>query len=447
MFTKIRLVNFRSFGDITFDLTQKKGKIKHFAAIYGENGMGKSNLACGIAALIDLLRTMDVRDLLDSFLSDEKFRQLTEALGAQRPQALLRDVPALIQEYRMVGSTDPIRLEYEFLIAGRVGRYCVELGDAEIISERLEYVLDKRRGVYFDITPSMQKINPSIFRDATVFKDINALVKQYWGKHTLLAILLHEKNDKAERYINEGLSERFHELMRHLSDLSCYLKSGQEERGLLKSRSDLLVHLEEGVIRKSECNMLDNTAHALSFLFSTVCSDNRQLFYKTTEKDDRIHYELYIRKLISGEEREIKFEQESTGNHQLLRIFPYLLNALLGGTVIVDEIEMGIHDLLMKKILEEIIPYIQGQLIVTTHNTSLMEIENVKASIYIITEDEMANKSVKCIDDYEQRTFQQNNIRNRYLNDCYHGLPRVGKIDFEAMLLMLCPNALSESNK
>lgn len=438
MFTKVRLVNFRSFDDITFDLTQKKGQIKHFAVIYGENGMGKSNLARGIAALIDLLRTMDVRDLLDSLLSDEKFRKLTEVLGDQRPTALLRDIPALIQEYRMVGTVEPIRLEYEFLIDGRTGRYCVELGETQIIHERLEYVLDKRRGVYFDLTPDVQKINPSIFQDNTVLKDMKELVKQYWGKHTLLAILVHEQNNKSERYITEGLSPRFYTLMQQLCALSCYLRDSEDTRELLKNHVGLLVQLEEGTVNKSKKEMLDCTARALTCLFQAVCSDNRRLYYKIKEQDERIHYELYIRKWISGKEREIKFEQESTGNHQLLRIFPYLLRALLGETVVIDEIETGIHDFLMKKILEELIPSIQGQLIVTSHNTSLMEIDNIRASVYIIKEDVMANKEILCIDDYEQRTYQQNNIRERYKNNAYMGIPRVEKIDFEALLKILC---------
>lgn len=438
MFTKVRLVNFRSFDDITFDLTQKKGQIKHFAVIYGENGMGKSNLARGIAALIDLLRTMDVRDLLDSLLSDENFRKLTEVLGDRRPTALVRDIQTLIQEYRMVGATEPIRLEYEFLIEGRTGRYCVELGETEIIHERLEYVLDKRRGVYFDLTPSVQKINTSIFTDNTVLKDIKELVKQYWGKHTLLAILLHEQNNKAERYINEGLSSNFYNLIRHLSDLSCYLRGHQETRGVLKNNVGFLVELEEGTISKSKKEMLDNAEHVLSNLFCAICSDNRRLFYKTREQNEKIHYELYIQKLIAGKEREIKFTQESTGNHQLLNIFPYLLRAMLGGTVVIDEIETGIHDFLMKKILEELIPSIQGQLIVTSHNTSLMEIDNIRASVYIIKEDTMANKEILCIDNYEQRTYQQNNIRERYKNNAYKGIPRVEKIDFEALLKILC---------
>lgn len=443
MFLKIRLKNFRSFSDVEFDLTQKKNTFKHFAAVYGENGMGKSNLACGIAALIDLMRTMDVRDLIESLLADETFRKLTQALGDQPaiPQdgsLGIRNIQTLVHEYRMVGSTDPVMLEYEFLIDGKKGRYLVELGDSEIIHERLEYVLERNRGVYFDLSPDSMKINASIFKNAEVLRDIKSLIDRFWGKHTLLAILMHEKNDKAERYMNQGLSDRFHSLMHQLSYLSCYTKAGSGDRGMINNRLGLLRNLDEGIIHKSHEKNLDITEHILSHLFGAINSDNRLLRYKrTVVKESHIQYKLYIHKYIAGQVREIEFSRESTGNHQLLKILPLLLNAMVGGTVIIDEIETGIHDLLMKKILEEVIPHIQGQLIVTSHNTTLMEIQNVRASVYIITEDDMANKKIRCIDDYDERTFQQNNIRRKYLDDQYGGIPEINSIDFSALLEIL----------
>lgn len=40
-----------------------------------------------------------------------------------------------------------------------------------------------------------------------------------------------------------------------------------------------------------------------------------------------------------------------------------------GVTVVYDEIDNGIHDLLLKNILESMVDHITGQLIITTHNT------------------------------------------------------------------------------
>ena len=45
MFTYVRLKNFKSFGDVTFDLQDKHGKPKKLTIVYGENGIGKSNLS------------------------------------------------------------------------------------------------------------------------------------------------------------------------------------------------------------------------------------------------------------------------------------------------------------------------------------------------------------------------------------------------------------------
>ena len=61
MFTKIKLKNFRSFGEIEFDLTSKSGTPKNFAVIFGENGAGKSNL---ISAFGFLHGSKDIRILL-----------------------------------------------------------------------------------------------------------------------------------------------------------------------------------------------------------------------------------------------------------------------------------------------------------------------------------------------------------------------------------------------
>ena len=45
MFEYIKLKNFKSFGNIEFNLSDRKGIPKNLIHVYGENGIGKSNLA------------------------------------------------------------------------------------------------------------------------------------------------------------------------------------------------------------------------------------------------------------------------------------------------------------------------------------------------------------------------------------------------------------------
>lgn len=59
----------------------------------------------------------------------------------------------------------------------------------------------------------------------------------------------------------------------------------------------------------------------------------------------------------------------------------------MGGVVILDEAEANIHDLLFQKLLEEIRPILKGQVIMTTHNTMLMEASFAREATYILSVD------------------------------------------------------------
>lgn len=43
MFEYVKLKNFKSFGNVEFNLLDKKGNPKKLILIYGENGVGKSD--------------------------------------------------------------------------------------------------------------------------------------------------------------------------------------------------------------------------------------------------------------------------------------------------------------------------------------------------------------------------------------------------------------------
>ena len=67
----------------------------------------------------------------------------------------------------------------------------------------------------------------------------------------------------------------------------------------------------------------------------------------------------------------------------------------------------------------------------TTHNTMLMETEFGRDSVYIIRENENEETEIKCVNEFERRTFANNNIRNKYLNNTYGGYPEVHPINME----------------
>ena len=158
MFTSIHLENYKTFSNITVDLSQKSGVPKSLVLIYGENGAGKSNFAAAFYTLAETMRTMDIRDFLQDFMSKNKEIAENESL-LKMLRIRFRDMEAIVQDARAIGATGNLVLDFSFVIKGKKGRYLIEMDDKEIVHERLEYTLEKNKGLYFDMTSSSKKLN------------------------------------------------------------------------------------------------------------------------------------------------------------------------------------------------------------------------------------------------------------------------------------------------
>ena len=445
MFTKITLENFRSFDHIVFDLTEKGNVPKHLAVLYGENGAGKSNLMSAFVLLPELTRTMDVRDAYERLLTRDAIFQDEKMEKVMREQMRhsLRDMSAIIKDYRMIDCEDPIVAEYEFNINGNNGCYRVEFGQDEIVHERLEYVLNRRRGLYFDCSSDGILINDTVIQGTNgkdFLVDVKETAKRYWGKHYLLAILLYEMKDKSNAFGRDNVTENFNTVLREFRGLSCAVSMGNKSWEGLSSKLQVLKRPLQGHLSLRRETELDYASDFFTQLFTSVDLSVRKIFYKKEFHDDEIYYKLIEEKYIAGNYRRIDFERESAGNCQLLNISCYLLTACMGGVVILDEAEANIHDLLFQKLLEEIRPILKGQVIMTTHNTMLMEASFAREATYILSvdPDNPSDKKIRCISDYRKRTYAANNIRNKYLNCEYGGVPELRQTEFQESIEKIC---------
>ena len=436
MFTKVRLQNFRSFGDITLDLSGKNGNPKNLAVIFGENGAGKSNLTSAFVLLREILSTMNVRDMYEELLNQKAIftDENMESIMREKIKSGMRDIQAIIDDCRMVGCDDPVVAEYDFQIFGNAGRYTIQLGKDEIIYEKLEYLLNKRRGIYFECAESGININSAIVKDKDLLGDIKATAKRFWGKHSILAIITHELNDKSKTYGRDNISDNFDDVLAELSVLSCYIGIGTRRWDKLYAPLDILESADIGNLPVEKEKELDIAERIFTKFFTSINSDILRVYYHRTYNDKYVRYELLFEKMVSGKYRHIEFARESTGNHQILRVLCYLLTACLGGIVVIDEADSGVHDYLFKKVFDEISTCISGQVIMTTHNTMLMEADFARDATYILSEEPEGHKTIKAISDYDKRTYFNNNVRNKYMNNEYGGLPNVEPLDFEPLI-------------
>lgn len=89
---------------------------------------------------------------------------------------------------------------------------------------------------------------------------------------------------------------------------------------------------------------------------------------------------------------------------------------------------------------------INGQLIVTTHNTLLLE-SLPKEYIYILISDYEGNKQINSINDYETKVQKNNNARDLYLKGAFGGIPLSDYIDFETIKYVLNNKQQERENK
>jgi AAA15 family ATPase/GTPase len=406
MLTYLELKNFKSFSDITFDLRKAYGEPKKIAFIYGENGSGKSNL---MSSLLFLLQTIDTL----------------------KNQTKIVD---LIDNYKMLDNEQAMSLKFGFRINGFDGSYHMVFSEHKITAEELRYQINEREGVVFSLDKNQTTLSPTIFYDAPYKKELQDTIDKYWGKHSFMAILFNEHETKNDDYIEARLHKNIFDVFVWLNRLCVWSKENDGGYSLrISTHFEFLLHLGKGIVKDKNNRELERCETAVNTFFTQLYSDIKSAYYVFTPEKNQYSYELYFKKFIGGKLVDVPISLESTGTQKLLEIFPVLFAGIAGASVFVDEIDSGIHDLLMKNLLERLNDSLEGQFIATTHNTLLMESLPTE-NTYIIRVDANGNKFIECIADYKQRTQRTNNIRSKYLRGDYEGIPYAGYFDFEELV-------------
>jgi hypothetical protein len=435
MFTYVKMKNFMSFKEATFDFKNGSKCAKKFIAIYGENGSGKSNFVMGI----DFLRKS-----IDSFQMVMKTEKIMEVVKEKEiPQDFLDILlnNTNIQKYkdycRMIECDEPTTIEYGFEINGHEGYYIISFAE-RFIYEKLYYFTGKQRGAIFelDYTKGSMKISFSnkLFKEKKVEEELKDEINKYWGKHTLLSIFNREREEKNEEYIAKSYLGYVYDIIDMLKDTTIHCKKTSYSGSEISAGkpTNMLKDLKEGKIKRQNEELLDRSERIVRDFLTQAYADIKDVYYERQLENDIIAYRLYVRKMIGGKIRTIDFSRESAGTQHILEIIRSLLGAFCGVTVVYDEIDDGIHDLLLKNVLESMIDDITGQLIITTHNTYMLETIDIK-SVYLINVDYHGNKEVKCLDKYP-RIQGTNNPRIMYLKGLFGGVPLVDVVDYDLIL-------------
>ncbi len=449
MFTYVKAKNFKSLKDIEFNLNKTKTKTNQFISIYGENGSGKTN----IVELFKLLQQSIMSRATDIAMNKmpKEFWKIQEEMSDQLPTEI-RQIFQLsfnLKEYRMLDEEEATEIEYGFKINNKDGFYYIKFDD-EIIEEKLYYMAGKQRAYLFQINKENNKIiknlNKNIFINEKYNEELIDGIDKYWGKYTFLSLLSFETIEKNKDYIDNNISKNIIEVIDRIWLMTVHVDKGALKiipDGFVKVRK--LNNIQKGIVKKDKLPEIKKYENVLNIFFTQAYADIKEVKYEINEKEDRIYYELYFNKMIGGQIKSIPSRLESDGTRRILNQFDTIIGSLLGETVIIDEIDNGIHDVLMKNIIMSIKDEITGQLIITTHNTLLLEVLP-KENIYILSTDRNGNKMINSIKEYGIKIQKNNNARDLYFKGVFGGIPTTDYIDFEEIKYALEDSEDNEEN-
>ncbi len=448
MLSYIKLKNFKSLTNIKLDLRGKNKKPKKLVFIYGENGIGKTNLIYSILFLEKTLLTLSNHTHFQKYLQELNDKSVEDLLSEKKDYEFKKHIlsqflssntmESLIQENKTIDCKGNMEIKIGFNINGIEGSYELKFNNQAVVFEELRYLVNERVGRLFSITNDNVIISPSMVLTSSYKKELKDNIKKYWGKHTFLGIIYNEIKIKNNNFVENSLSSSFWDFFNWLDNFS--IEGNHLSFQKMHTPIKILRELTHGTVQKVNDKELLAMENYLNEVFIQLYADIKRVSYVLTPSDskDEFKYELYISKLIDNEIKQIPFNLESTGTQQLLKILKYIFVATLGNnTIFIDEIENGIHDLLIHEVisaLSDSLNYIDNvQFITTTHNTYLME-ELPPENIYVLASDAYGKKDILSIDNFNFRTQKNNNIRLKYLRGDYSGIPSIGYIDFSELV-------------
>lgn len=440
MMNGLEMINFKSFAKSTLDFTQKNNKApKNLISIYGENGSGKSNI-------VDAFRILKFSTLTTSFserftkfqslLSDKpKDREkMSELENIQEMVMALKykDLSSLLENTPRINSDGDTSLIYHFTIDDIEGSYEISYDrDCNLNFESLYYLINKRRGKLFTVKRNEDNLefnlSNDIFKTMSIRKELKDTVLKLWGKHTFISIFKQLQQNINGSYIDKNISNNFIDVIEEFEKIVIWT---DEVKGPFVHGDPLLSNLADGSIEKNEAMRLNQSEEVIFSYLSSLYADIKDVKYKVRENGSKIDYQLYIIKNISGETTEIPFYLESNGTKNLLELLQVFFSVVNGSIVIVDEIDQGIHDILMNNIIKNVSESISGQLIFTTHDTFLLR-ELPASSAYFINLDVMGNKLILSGNDYDKKVLKNNNMQSMYLKGLFNAVPDPIDIDFD----------------
>ena len=424
-----------SHGNHATPIPDSNEKVLRTAVIYGANGAGKSN----IVKALQYLQTMAL-----------KTRDKSKGTGREA--------------FRFgIVQAEPSIFDLQFITAGKLYRYGIKADDDNVLEEWLVQVMGAREQTLFERKADVEAgVTVELAKHPKPSNRLKSLASVGGrANHTFLAFATEtlEKKDLGEElavvieWFRQQLTviepaSRFTGLASNLVYNSSFSEfAGAFLRSASTGVNQLIVQrseIEEEELRKTLPDgvvdrLLTHDREAGKSSAFNVHSGEEVRMDPKTGKIMRFRVGA-IHSHQPGQTVELDLSEESDGTRRLLDLTPALLSLQSRNAVVcIDEIDRSLHPELVRKFVEFFLESCAGsrQLIVTTHETSLLDQDLLRRDeIWFVEKDQAGASRVYSLLDFKVRKDLE--IRKGYLQGRFGAVPFLGDID--RLMEMAAPN-------
>ncbi|HEX3016755.1 MAG TPA: ATP/GTP-binding protein [Caproicibacter sp.] len=406
-------------------------KLLKFAAIYGANASGKSNLLKAISF---------ARETIINGLPDGHTTKYHKAAIENRNR--------------------PSYFEFEIEMKNRYYAYGFEviLNQSKIVSEWLVEILSNNTEKQIftrDIANKTYSVN-QYFDDEKDLKKLDIYASDIKSDDTVLFLKLMNQNkielyksnpelvvlQKIYNWIERNLKISFPD--QPITDYSYFITdknhdeinrilagfgTGITNSSIVKISPEIVAtklpkEIIQEILGNLERKASENKKQDLKMHTAAGVRVDKDFFIFEIDKDDKIIYRTIA---FNHNRSDIQFSlsEESDGTIRMLDLIEILLNRNNEQTYFIDEIDRCLHPQLTYKFIETYLRFAEKsniQLVVTTHESRLLDFELLRRDeIWFINKDKKGESSVYSLEEYNTRFDQK--IDKAYLEGRYGGVP------------------------
>ncbi len=408
----------------------KSIKLLKFAAVYGANASGKSNLI----EAIDFARTTIVDGLPDGY--SNRYHK-TQASNKEKSSYF----------------------EFEVKIEDKYYAYGFEivLNKGHIISEWLiELLANGKDQEIFTRNIEERAYSIGYFKNDEILNRLNVYAQDVMSEDSklFLTIMNENKNNLYEKYPELNVYRKIYRWFqkqldinypdRPISNYSYFIieKNTSEISNIISAFGTGISNVKiveantESVAQKIPKDVLEEVVSQLEKQakklkdsktknqIGILLRGDKEFFVFNVNKDDEVQI-MTIEFEHFNSESYFSLSEESDGTRRLLDLIEVLLSKNSNKIYVIDEIDRCLHPQLTYKLIEsylEMCKESQRQLIVTTHESRLLDFDLLRRDeIWFVDKDKNGHSSLYSLEAYNERFDKK--IDKAYLEGRYGGVP------------------------